>query len=240
MAIPSDLKVLAWAFAPHQGQPFRPALHLSSCSSAFSSPKVKFGSIHGGRSSFLDATSNLSQEIEGPSWKRSHQCSGVRKNSLSPTGINQETEGFILHAVSMNFFERLSLAWRILFPSTAAKMNSNANIAKQRLKMILFADRCDVSDEAKQKIVSNIVGALSDFVEIDSQDKVQLSVSTDPDLGTVYSITVPVRRVKAEFQASEEYRGITSIEYKDTGEESGTVDVRFDFFVPGEKESFGF
>ncbi|KAF1001802.1 hypothetical protein AG4045_000103 [Apium graveolens] len=53
-----------------------------------------------------------------------------------------------------------------------------------------------VSDEAKQKIVSNIVGALSDFVEIESQDKVELSVSTDAALGTIISVTVPVRRVK--------------------------------------------
>lgn len=73
------------------------------------------------------------------------------------------------------------------------------SIAKQRLKMILFSDRCAVSDEAKQKIVSNVVSALSDFVEIESQDKVQLSVSTDPSLGTVYSVTMPVRRVKSEF-----------------------------------------
>lgn len=81
--------------------------------------------------------------------------------------------------------------------------------------------------------MSNIVGALSDFVEIDSQDKVQLSVSTDTDLGTVYSATVPVRRVKPEYQENEtdeNYRGIASIKYKDTGEQSGSVDVRFDFF----------
>lgn len=76
---------------------------------------------------------------------------------------------------------------------------SIANIAKQRLKMILFSDRCAVSDEAKQKIVSNVVSALSDFVEIESQDKVQLSVSTDPSLDTVYSVTMLVRRVKSEF-----------------------------------------
>lgn len=57
-------------------------------------------------------------------------------------------------------------------------------------KMILFSDRCAVGDDAKQKIVSNIVDALSEFVEIDSQDMVDLNVSTDADLGTIYSITV--------------------------------------------------
>lgn len=134
----------------------------------------------------------------------------------------------------MNFFERLNLAWKVLFPSPSIKRNSNAKIAKQRLKMILFADRCAVSDEAKQKIVSNIVDALSDFVEIDSQDKVQLSVSTDTDSGTVYSVTVPVRRVKPAYQDVDEFGTITNVEYEDTGEGSESVDVRFDFFVPDE------
>ena len=100
--------------------------------------------------------------------------------------------------------------------------------------MILFSDRCAVSDEAKQKIVSNIVSSLSDFVEIESQEKVHLSVSTDPDLGTIYSVTVPVRRVKPEYQEEDESGTITNIEYKDTGESSGSVDVRFDFYVPNQ------
>ncbi|KAA0038911.1 cell division topological specificity factor-like protein [Cucumis melo var. makuwa] len=151
---------------------------------------------------------------------------------LSSKTSSQEAETFLLNAINMNFFERLNLAWRILFPSPASKRNSNALIAKQRLKMILFADRCAVSDEAKRKIVSNIVRALSDFVEIESKDKVQLSMSTDSDLGTIYSVTVPVRRVKAEYQEADESGTITNIEYKDNGETSGSVDVRFDFFIP--------
>ncbi|XWS64212.1 hypothetical protein CRYUN_Cryun06bG0167100 [Craigia yunnanensis] len=120
------------------------------------------------------------------------------------------------------------------FGVPTSRRSSNANIVKQRLKMILFSDRCAVSDEAKQKIVKNIVRALSDFVEIESKDKVQLSVSTDSDLGTIYSVTVPVRRVKAEYQDADEAGTITNVEYKDTGERSGSVDVRFDFYVPDE------
>ncbi|CAA6667375.1 unnamed protein product [Spirodela intermedia] len=134
--------------------------------------------------------------------------------------------------------KRLHLAWRILFPTAMARSSSNANIAKQRLKMILFSDRCAVSDEAKQKILSKITDALSDFIEIDSQDKIQLSVSTDLDLGTVCSVTIPVRRVKPGYGDDDEYRGITNVEYMDTGDESGLVDVRFEFFMPGE-DSFG-
>lgn len=151
---------------------------------------------------------------------------------MSIQSINQDAENLLLNAINMNFFERLNLAWKIIFPSQHMKKSSNANIAKQRLKMILFSDRCAVSDEAKQKIVKSIVGALSDFVEIESRENVQLSVSTDTDLGTVYSVTVPVRRVKPEYQEDEGVGSITNIEYKDSGETSGSVDVRFDFYVP--------
>lgn len=98
------------------------------------------------------------------------------------------------------FLVRLKRAWQVLFPSKT-KSSSNAEVAKQRLKMILISDRCSVNDEAKRKIVNNIVGALSDFVEIESEEKVQLNVSSDLKLGTVYSVTVPVRRVKPEYQS---------------------------------------
>ncbi|KAL5553701.1 hypothetical protein UlMin_041102 [Ulmus minor] len=166
------------------------------------------------------------------------RASGFSRNlQFSPKSINQEAESFLLNAINMSFFERLNLAWKIIFPSPTTRRSSNANIAKQRLKMILFSDRCAVSDEAKQKIVSNIVRSLSDFVEIESQDKVQLSVSTDTDLGTIYSVTVPVRRVKPEYQIADESGTITNIEYKDTGESSGSVDVTFDFFIPDERNN---
>ncbi|KAB5544545.1 hypothetical protein DKX38_012657 [Salix brachista] len=154
---------------------------------------------------------------------------------LSSTAINQEAESLLLSAINMSFLERLNLAWRIIFPSPTQRKSSNARIAKQRLKMILFSDRCAVSDEAKQKIVNNIVHALSEFVEIESQDKVQLSVTTDTDLGTVYSVTVPVRRVKPGYQEEDESGSITNIEYKDSGETSGSVDVQFDFYIPDER-----
>lgn len=165
----------------------------------------------------------------------SRRSSGLTGDyQLSPNSIGQDMESFLLNAINMNFFVRLNLAWRIMFPSQMTRKSSNARIAKQRLKMILFSDRCAVSEEAKQKIVTNIVHALSDFVEIESQDKVQLTVATDDDLGTIYSVTVPVRRVKPAYQDSDEVGAIANVEYKDTGERSGTVDVRFDFFIPDE------
>ncbi|XP_047322188.1 LOW QUALITY PROTEIN: cell division topological specificity factor homolog, chloroplastic-like [Impatiens glandulifera] len=156
-----------------------------------------------------------------------------KEYQLSHNSLSQEAENFLLNVVKMNFFERLGLAWKIIFPTPKTVRNSNAKIAKQRLKMILFSDRCAVSEEAKQKIVSNIVNALSDFVEIESEEKVQLAVSTDADLGTIYSVTVPVRRVKPEYQLDDESGSITNIEYRDDGKGgSDTVDVTFDFYLP--------
>lgn len=154
----------------------------------------------------------------------------------SPKSLSQES--FILSSMNMNFLERLILAWRIIFPPTSTpKLNSNAMIAKQRLKMILLSDRCAVNDEAKQKIVDNILSTLSDFVEIDSEDKVQFNVSTDLDLRTIYSVTVPVRRVKAEYQGSEEVEATTNTDLKDDGEGSASAGLIFDSLIADGKGS---
>ena len=39
----------------------------------------------------------------------------------------------------------------------------------------------------------SIVRAVSDFVEIEAEDKVDVNVTTDPEMGTVYSVALPVR-----------------------------------------------
>ncbi|KAL1355905.1 hypothetical protein HN51_007870 [Arachis hypogaea] len=232
MAISGDLRV--YATVPLYHSRSQPRI------SSFPSPKVDFSGYSNGASSISEFTpkcpsltivrrSNMrgfckpvSRVLEGP--------------KFSSKSVSQEAENFLLDAVNMSFFERLNLAWKIVFPSAVSRKSSNARIAKQRLKMILFSDRCEVSDEAKRKIVNNIVRALSDFVEIESQDKVQLSVSSDTDIGTIYSVTVPVRRVKPEYQDMDEVGTITNIEFKETGDSSGSsVDVRFDFFVPDER-----
>ncbi|PKU65475.1 cell division topological specificity factor homolog, chloroplastic-like isoform X2 [Dendrobium catenatum] len=236
MAITGDPRVLA-ALNPFPKIPSR--LTFVSSSSLYSlSSKMQFSAYAEGATNNFKIKHRsqhvLSFDHNRP--QRNYHCYGIKSDIPSAT-MNQDADVFLLNAVRMSFLERLALAWKILFPTTTDRRNSNAKIAKQRLKMILFADRCAVSDEAKQKIVSNIIKALSDFVEIESQDKVQLSVSTDIDLGTMYSVTVPVRRVKPGYQQSdEEYSGITGIEFKDRGETSGCVDVQFDFYVPSEKK----
>lgn len=232
MAISGDLRVSA-TLASYSKHPPR-------CSLPPSNSKVEFpGFLNGG----CGTSQNMLKWPGGMFDSRKmhghiKRSAGIAEEyQLSSTAINQEAERFLLSAINMSFFERLNLAWRIIFPSPTQRKSSNARIAKQRLKMILFSDRCAVSDEAKRKIVNNIVHALSEFVEIESQDKVQLSFTTDTDLGTVYSVTVPVRRVKPGYQ-EEESGSITNIEYKDTGENSGSVDVRFDFYLPDERTRF--
>ncbi len=39
----------------------------------------------------------------------------------------------------------------------------------------------------------SIVKAVSDFVEIEGEEMVEVNISNEPDLGTVYSVAVPVR-----------------------------------------------
>ncbi|KAG4158585.1 hypothetical protein ERO13_D02G127801v2 [Gossypium hirsutum] len=206
MAISGNLSVAATLASYH---------HNPSPSSTLSS-KVDFTCFMNGRSSFSGITlkwtgmtmngRNIHDQTKG--------LAGILGGyKISPNTGSQEVESILLNAINMSFFERLNLAWKIVFPSPATRR---------------------ISDEAKQKIVKNIVRTPSDFVEMESKDKVQLSVSTDSDLGTIYSVTVPVQRVKAEYQEVNGAGTITNIEYKDTGERSGCIDVKFDFYVPDE------
>lgn len=225
MAISGDLSVSA-TLRPSPSNPLR--THLSPA-------KVDFSGFL--RSSISEAMPKCSAVVASGRSLHYHSkrpLGIINGFKLSTGSISQEAESFLLSAINMNFFERVNLAWKIIFPSPTSVRNSNAHIAKQRLKMILFSDRCAVSDEAKQMIVANVVNALSDFVVIESEDKVQLSVSTDPALGTIYSVTVPVRRVKPEYQPDDDVATITNVEYKDTGATSGSVDVKFDFYLPNE------
>ncbi|KAJ0241315.1 Cell division topological specificity factor [Hirschfeldia incana] len=225
MAISGNLKI-----SPSLVTPYR---HHPKCLS-LPSPKVDFsGFVSSGVNSLEPSKCHGVSIIRGDTRGKTKvlaRNNGGGDYELSPSPAQQEVESFLLNAINMSFFDRLNIAWKIIFPSRASKRSSNARIAKQRLKMILFSDRCEVSDEAKRKIVNNVVHALSDFVEIESEEKVQLNVATDGDLGTIYSVTVPVRRVKAEYQEDDVAGSITNLDDKDTVD--GSVDVRFDFYVP--------
>lgn len=152
------------------------------------------------------------------------------EGELPRFNFSDNAEGFSGEDKEESFLERLARAWAILFPQKS-NPSSNASIAKQRLKMILISDRCSVNDDAKRRIVTNIVGALSDFVEIESEEKVQLNVTSDPDLGTVYSVTVPVRRVRPQYQEFSHELVNTELRTFDYEEEEGNfrmVDIRFE------------
>ncbi|KAJ0242793.1 Cell division topological specificity factor [Hirschfeldia incana] len=221
MAISGNLRISATLVSPYHH-------HHPKC---LSLPSSKVDFISNGANSLQTKKMSIGcKNRRGEAKVLARNTTGDYELSSSPSPVQQEVESFLLNAINMSFFDRLNLAWKIIFPSQSSRRSSNARIAKQRLKMILFSDRCDVSDEAKRKIVNNIVHALSDFVEIESEEKVQLNVSTDGDIGTIYSVTVPVRRVKPEYQDVDEAGSITNVEYKDTVD--GSVDVRFDFYVP--------
>lgn len=152
------------------------------------------------------------------------------EGEASRFNFSDNADGFSGEGKEESFLERLARAWAILFPMKSSS-TSNASIAKQRLKMILISDRCSVNDDAKRRIVTNIVGALSDFVEIESEEKVQLNVTSDPDLGTVYSVTVPVRRVRPQYQEFSHELVNTDLRSFDYEEEEGNfrmVDIRFE------------
>lgn len=65
---------------------------------------------------------------------------------------------------------------------------------------MLYSDRGEVSQAVRNKLRQHIIDAISSYVDITDEDEVQLSVAADPSLGAVYSVTIPVRRVKPEFQ----------------------------------------
>lgn len=65
---------------------------------------------------------------------------------------------------------------------------------------MLYSDRGEVSADVRNRLRIHIIEAISSYVEIEDEDEVQLTVTADPSLGAVYSVTIPVRRVKPEFQ----------------------------------------
>ena len=53
--------------------------------------------------------------------------------------------------------------------------------------------RCGMNQASMFEMRHSIVKAVSDFVEIEGEDNVEVNISTEPELGTVYSVAVPVR-----------------------------------------------
>lgn len=93
---------------------------------------------------------------------------------------------------------KFKAAWNIFFPPSArAKPRSAREEGKNRLRMILVADRCGMTQSSLFEMKHSIVQVLSDFVEVEGgEDLVDVSVTADGEAGTIYSVSVPVRRIK--------------------------------------------
>lgn len=77
------------------------------------------------------------------------------------------------------------------------KPRSAREEGKNRLRMILVADRCGMTQSSLYEMKHSIVQVLSDFVEVEGgEDLVDVSVTADGEAGTIYSVSVPVRRIK--------------------------------------------
>jgi septum formation topological specificity factor MinE len=99
-------------------------------------------------------------------------------------------------AASNDFMAKLILAWHIFFPNKPKDLSPKDEV-KKRLRMILVADRCGMSLASLSDMKKTIIGALSDFIEIESEEEIEVSISSQPEVGTVYCVAIPVARVKA-------------------------------------------
>lgn len=99
------------------------------------------------------------------------------------------------------FVFKVQAAWRIFFPPKAADMTPKDE-GKKRLRMILVADRCGMNQSSLYEMRHSIVQVVSEFVEVEGEEMVDVNVSADGDQGTIYTVSVPVRRVKPQARLS--------------------------------------
>ncbi|EEH51889.1 uncharacterized protein MICPUCDRAFT_54085 [Micromonas pusilla CCMP1545] len=115
------------------------------------------------------------------------------------------------------FWGKIKAAFAIFFPPSEEE---TARIeAKKRLRMILVADRCAMSGAAMQAMKEKIVDVVREFAEVDDELGVEVSMSQDPEVqGTMYSLSIPVKRVNPEFDVENETYGWDEepVEYDDT------------------------
>lgn len=99
------------------------------------------------------------------------------------------------------FVFKVQAAWRIFFPPKAADMTPKDE-GKKRLRMILVADRCGMNQSSLYEMRHSIVQVVSEFVEVEGEEMVDVNVSADGEQGTIYTVSVPVRRVKPQARLS--------------------------------------
>jgi cell division topological specificity factor MinE len=94
----------------------------------------------------------------------------------------------------MGLGQKVAFAWSLFFPVKEAD-HARAD-AKKRLRMILVADRCALSTQSMAELKEKIVRVVSEFVVVDQGEQVDVSMTNDEDQGTVFSVAIPVKRVK--------------------------------------------
>ena len=106
-------------------------------------------------------------------------------------------EGVDLNKLS--FSEKLAFAWSVFFPAKEA--DHARNDAKKRLRMILVADRCALSPQSMNDMKAEIVRVVSEFVVVDAGEAVDVNMTNDEENGTIYSVAIPVKRIKPAVSA---------------------------------------
>ena len=53
----------------------------------------------------------------------------------------------------------------------------------------------------------SIVKAMTQYVEVEQSEAVEVNMNMDPEMGTIYSVAVPVKRVKPTFRPGRQEEG---------------------------------
>lgn len=94
----------------------------------------------------------------------------------------------------LSLVEKFAFAWSVFFPPKEA--DHARNDAKKRLRMILVADRCALSPQSMSTMKEEIVRVVSEFVIVDQGEAVDVNMTNDEEMGTIYSVSIPVKRIK--------------------------------------------
>eukprot|EP00850_Spirogloea_muscicola_P018020 SM000160S02561 [mRNA] locus=s160:284304:286661:- [translate_table: standard] len=74
------------------------------------------------------------------------------------------------------------------------------SIAQKRLGVTFFAR--SLTEQARQQILANIIDTFAGFAIIAAEENVELVMSRNADYVTIYTVSVPIKRVKPEFQGN--------------------------------------
>lgn len=64
--------------------------------------------------------------------------------------------------------------------------------------MLHMPCRCGMNQSSLYEMKQSIVEVVSDYVDLEAEELVEVNISMDVALGTVYSVAMPVKRVKPQ------------------------------------------